>query len=160
MASAGAELRNLVNLEGIAACSVGALVVNVWDRHARVSDALAVGELFRATAKEHPWLHLLCVLGAGSTVPEPAVRDALLREVKRVQPQLGSVTNVLEGAGLGAAALRAAVTGMTLFLRPTYPVKTYASLPEAVDFAARQSKLEASLVARAVAELRGAGLGV
>jgi hypothetical protein len=97
---------------------------------------------------------MLSVVGSDCTVPPASVRNRLISEVKSVQKQLIAAVTVIEGSGFRAAAVRGAVTGMTLLLRASYPAKTFATVRDAGEFLATIAPLGAEDITRAVEQLR------
>lgn len=145
------HLRRLANSS---ACAIGPLAITVFERSPSHDEGLEAMRVLSEVAASHEKLKLLCVIAEGCGVPDASLRDLLTREVKRVQKQIGAVANVVEGEGFAAAALRSAVTGMTLVLRPAYPVKTYATVDEAALFLGRDGATRWDEIAAAVARIR------
>ena len=148
------NLLNLKRLESIASASLGYVAINVWDRTPQVEDAQAVADVWSSVARAHPGLIILAVIGSECSVPDNAVRDVLTREVKRIKKQLLMVANVVEGVGFGAAALRGAVTGMTVLIQPSYPVKTFGTVAESAVFLAKNGAATAAEINEAVRVMR------
>jgi hypothetical protein len=116
------------------AAALGPLAILIFDRGTTRDDAEAVAQLLTQVARVHPKLAILSVVGSDCTVPDASVRNRLTSEVKTIQKQLLAAVTVIEGSGFRAAAVRGAVTGMTLLLRASYPAKTFASVDEAGEF--------------------------
>jgi len=130
------------------------MVVAVFDRAPSAMEAKGMAKASSAVVKAHKKVDFLTVVGADCKLPESDIRDQLTRDVKVVQTHIGVVATVIEGAGFGAAALRGAVTGMTLMLRPNYPTKVFATVSGAAEFIAAANGLGALEVTVAVNRLR------
>lgn len=139
---------------GFGVAAVGRLAIVVFDRTPSAHDAQAMGALLVEVARTHPTLNILSVVGTSCGVPSAEVREQLMRDVKAVQRYIGAVATVIEGAGFRGAAVRGAVTGMTVVLRPSYPVKTFATVLEAAEFLSRSAGCSAGEVTLGVSRLR------
>lgn len=142
--------------KGFAVGALGRVAIAVFDRAPSVAEAQALAKVLSGVARTHQAVNILSVVGGECKLPEAAVRDQLIRDVKAVQGQIGYVATAIEGDGFGAAALRGAVTGMTLMLRPSYPTKVFASIHAAAEFVVQGARLRSSEVAVAVVKLRDA----
>ena len=144
--------------EGFRCTALGPLVIAVFDRASNGQVAEAMGRVLAQTARANPTLAILTVVGPECTVPDSSVRNRLTSDVKTIQKQLVAAVTVIEGSGFRTAAVRAAVTGMTLLLKvSSYPAKTFATVPEAGSFLAGIVSLSADDIADAVKKLRAAG---
>ncbi len=144
----------MTQFEGFAVGALGRVVIAVFDRAPSVVQAHTMARVLAATARAHQAVNILSVVGASCRLPDAAVRDQLTRDVKTVQGHIGVVATVIEGDGFGAAALRGAVTGMTLMLRPSYPTKVFSSVQDSADFIVKGAAVRGSEIVFAVAKLR------
>lgn len=141
--------------DGFRCTALGPLVIAVFDRTSNVQAAEALGRVLAQTARANPTLAILTVVGPDCSVPDSTVRNRLTSEVKLIQKQLVAAVTVIEGSGFRTAAVRAAVTGMTLLLKASaYPAKTFATVPEGGDFLAGILSIGADDIADAVKQLR------
>jgi hypothetical protein len=145
---------NVTQSDGFAVAALGRVAIAVFDRAPSIAEAHAMAKVLSAVVRSHQAVNILSVVGGECKLPDGPVRDQLTRDVKAVQAQIGFVATVIEGDGFGAAALRGAVTGMTLVLRPSYPTKVFANIQEAAELVVRGAGLRPSEVAIAVAKLR------
>src|SRR5262245_46516147 len=107
---------NIRRTRGAASCSVGPVAITLFQQAPTGEEARNTLQILGDVARFHDQMMMLAIIAADCGIPDPPVRDALTREVKRFQKHLAKVANVVEGGGFAAAALRGAVTGMTLFL--------------------------------------------
>jgi hypothetical protein len=147
-------LAGAVHIRGFCAAALGPLAIAIFDRATTDEDADAVARLLELTARVQPRIAMLSVVGSDCTVPEARVRNRITSEVKSIQKQLIASATVIEGSGFRAAALRGAVTGMTLLLRASYPAKTFATVYDAAGFLAEIATLDANDIMNAVEQLR------
>jgi hypothetical protein len=144
--------------DGFRCTALGPLVIAVFDRASNAQAAEAMGRLLAQTARTNPTLAILTIVGPECTVPDASVRNRLTSEVKTIQKQLLAAVTVIEGSGFRTAAVRAAVTGMTLLLKASsYPAKTFATVPEGGDFLAGIISIGSEHIANAVKQLRTSG---
>lgn len=144
--------------DGFRCTALGPLVIAVFDRASNPQAAEAMGRILAQTARANPTLAILTVVGPECTVPDATVRNRLTSEVKNIQKQLLAAVTVIEGSGFRTAAVRAAVTGMTLLLKASsYPAKTFATVPEGGDFLAGILSLRGENITEAVKQLRATG---
>ena len=141
--------------DGFRCTALGSLVIAVFDRASNPQTADAMGRVLARAASANPTLAILTVVGPECTVPDASVRNRLTSDVKSIQKQLIAAVTVIEGSGFRTAAVRAAVTGMTLLLKASaYPAKTFATVAEGGEFLAGLMSLSASDIAEAVTQLR------
>jgi hypothetical protein len=157
-ASASEQLKECLNgarrSGGFCAAALGPLAIAIFDRATTEQDAEVVARLLAQVARTHPTLAMLSIIGSDCTVPDANVRNRLTSEVKNIQKQLIAAATVIEGSGFRAAAVRGAVTGMTLLLRASYPAKTFATVRDAGEFLAGIAPLRAEDITNAVEKLR------
>jgi hypothetical protein len=139
---------------GFCAAALGPLAIAIFDRATTEQDAEAVARLLAQMARAHPSIAMLSVVGSDCTLPDAKVRNRLTSEVKNIQKQLIAAVTVIEGSGFRAAAMRGAVTGMTLLLRASYPAKTFATVRDAAEFLAGIAPLDAKDITNAIEQLR------
>jgi hypothetical protein len=147
-------LTGAVHIGGFFAAALGPLAIAIFDRATTDEDVDALARLLGQMARAQPSIAVLSVIGSDCTVPDAKVRNRLTSEVKNVQKQLIAAATVIEGSGFRAAALRGAVTGMTLFLRASYPAKTFATVRDAAGFLAGIAPVDAKDITNAVEQLR------
>jgi hypothetical protein len=147
-------LKNVTRADGFAVAALGRVVIAVFDRAPFVAQARLMAKVLGAALRAHQAVNIFSVVGAECKVPDEAVRDQLVRDVRAVQAQIGVVATVIEGGGFSAAALRGAATGMTLMLRPSYPTRVFASMQDGAEFVVKGAAVRPSEVAIAVARLR------
>ncbi|HEX4459222.1 MAG TPA: hypothetical protein VIA18_14690 [Polyangia bacterium] len=141
--------------DGFRCTALGSLVIAVFDRASNGQTAEAMGRVLAQTARANPTLAVLTVVGPQCGVPDSSVRNRLTNEVKSVQKQMVAAVTVIEGSGFRTAAVRAAVTGMTLLLKvSSYPAKTFATVAEGGDFLAGIVAIGADDITDMVKQLR------
>lgn len=141
--------------DGFKCAALGPLVIAIFDRASNSHTAEAMGRVLAQTARANPNLAILTVVGPDCSVPEATVRNRLINEVKGIQKQLFAAVTVIEGSGFRTAAVRAAVTGMTLLLKASaYPAKTFATVTEGGDFLAGIVSISSQDIVEAVKQLR------
>jgi hypothetical protein len=147
-------LDGAVHNGGFCAAALGPLAIAIFDRATTEQDATAVAHLLGKISLAHPSIAILSIVGRDCTVPDASVRNRLTSEVKNIQRQLVAAATVIEGTGFRAAAMRGAVTGMTLLLRAPHPAKTFATVLDAAAFLGQIAALDARGIAKAVDQLR------
>jgi len=108
-------------------------------------------------SRQEPVL-VLTVLEEHSIVPPLEVRVELVGYLKRVNGLVERSAVVFEGEGFRAATIRSIVAGVSLFSRPDYPHRVFASVGSAARFLAngRNGLLPPHRVIRMVQEVRRA----
>lgn len=145
--------------EALVAITPG-LIALEWRATPTQTAARRVGEVMARTLRtDGP--HLMLTLANGSSAPPDATtRELLSKQITELGSALGGVAFTVEGSGFGAAAVRAIVSGMYIVTRPAYPVKVFATIPEACawlssNWKATASKPTASEIEAAIKALRG-----
>jgi hypothetical protein len=72
----------------------------------------------------------LVVMQEGLPAPSSEFRDGMIRVVRERADHVAGLALIIQGKGFGAAALRAALAGMTLLARTRYPIKAFATVSE------------------------------
>ncbi len=82
------------------------------------------------------------LVGISAHVPLPGedVREAVQREMRRLDPYLFCGATVIERAGLGGVAQRSVVSTLQLLTRPKHPEKVFADCDQAAEFIAEEAK--------------------
>jgi hypothetical protein len=110
--------------------------------------------VFDEHAKEFPGgLLLLTVVEEQAPMPPSDARNALGELLRSGTGKTRKSAVVYEGAGFRAAAVRSVVTGITVFSRPPFPHKIFATVADAVGFLAEPG-LPATQLAKIVDEVR------
>jgi hypothetical protein len=78
-----------------------------------------------AAAPDRPTLHVLVVVEASASAPDTEVRSAMQDDIRAMGRQVGSLSALLLAEGFIAAAVRAALTGMNVILRESFPTKVF-----------------------------------
>jgi hypothetical protein len=108
-------------------------------------------------SRQEPVL-VLTVIEEQAPVPPLDSRMELVGFLKKVNGLVGRSAVVFEGEGFRAATVRSIVAGVSLFSRPDYPHRVFASVGAAARFLAngRNDVIAPHRVIRMVAELRRA----
>jgi hypothetical protein len=95
-------------------------------------DYVRAPELVLDLARRYPrGVGVLTVFSADVTLPHESVRHAMQEAYARVSPHLLGLTFCVEGTDFRGAALRAALAGVKLALRASYPVQIVSELGQA-----------------------------
>ncbi|MEI8254818.1 MAG: hypothetical protein WCJ30_04015 [Deltaproteobacteria bacterium] len=114
------------------------LLVLVWHRSPSADAFETLTPKMIAAAHASPHRLLLCAIAApGATSMDAGARDAAQRGLKRLDDRLAGAVNVITATGFAAAAIRGALTGLSLLLRPKYPTAFVGSMAEASAFVAK-----------------------
>lgn len=151
------KLENVTKLDGFASASLGPIVITVFDKAGTVDHARAAGMLLARVARMEPNVFIFAVLGPDVGPPDKELRDIMSRELAKAEDRVCSVSQVIEGDGFRAAALRAVLTGMSLMLRLKRIDQVSRSVEKGAAKIAAQTggRVGAADVVQAVAELRG-----
>lgn len=138
---------------GFACGSYGPLALSLWDRAATVEDARAAATLLRTMFTTKSDVLVLAVLGPDTPPPGNDIREIISKALQEIRPKLRGSATVVEGQGFRAAALRAAMLGMSMIVRSDH--KSFATVTEAAAFLSPLSdELSTNDVVRAVSQLR------
>jgi hypothetical protein len=148
------KLEHVKRADGFAGGAFGPLAISVWEKTPTIAWAQLAASVLGEVARQHPEILVMAILAPGCPSPDGAVRDIISRELQRYPKQIKAVANVVEGEGFGAAALRGALTGMSLVLRPGYPAKAFSTVREAAEFLGADGTLRPSVIRDAAAQLR------
>jgi hypothetical protein len=96
---------------------------------------------------------VLVVIRTGDRVPDAATRAALAGLMKRFEPNIAALAQVVVGSGFGAAAVRAVLAGMNLVARAAYPTEVFAEIQPALQWISGQGVGAPTEVRLAVARL-------
>lgn len=77
-------------------------------------------------------LSALIVIEASARTPEQSVRNAIQKSMQRVDSKTDAIAYAILGGGFSGAATRAAISGILMFVRPSYPAKVFSSVHQAV----------------------------
>lgn len=138
------------------ACGIfGPVAIAAWEGVGTLQDAQTATQMLRAMADSHEEILMLGILGPNASPAPSEVRDLVSGGIRDLGPKLRGVAAVVEGQGFRGAAVRAALLGITMVLRPAHPQKSYATVAEAVVFLAHQKKgLKEAALLQAISELR------
>jgi hypothetical protein len=135
--------------------SYGPLAISVWDRPATEPDARAASQLLRTLSTTRSEVLVLAILGPNTPPAGSEIRDIIGKALQDLGPKLRGSATVVEGQGFRAAALRAALLGMSMVVRSSHPQKTFATVGEAAAFLSTLSdELRESNIVQAVTQLR------
>lgn len=114
------------------------LVVLRWKESPTVAAVTASTAAIEELLLRTPTKLVFCALASeGVTPPDGPTRAALQGAIKRIEPRLAGVVNVILATGFSAAAMRGVLTGFNLVLRPPYPVVFVGTIPEGAAALAR-----------------------
>jgi hypothetical protein len=85
-------------------------------------------------ARHGAGIAVLVIIPSVAKPPPEEVRTAITNMLARVAPSLRCVCWLVEGSGFGAAAVRAALTGLQLVSRSPYPTRVCSSVGEALSW--------------------------
>jgi hypothetical protein len=111
------------------------LFVIVDNGHARPSDYMSCAREVNQLAQRYPdGVGLITVLPPLTTPPEPEVRQAIKDAYGVVAKHLRAVCWIVEGTEFRAAAVRAALAGLRLLMRPPFPTMVTSTYQEGVTW--------------------------
>lgn len=109
--------------------------VIVDNGHGHPSDYLSCAREVHQLAHRYPdGLALVTVLPPLTTPPEPEVRQAIKDAYALVAKHLRAVCWIVEGTEFRAAAVRAALAGLRLLMRPPFPTMIASSYEEGLPW--------------------------
>jgi hypothetical protein len=134
------------------------VLLALWRGRTTVAAVRRGGELICQQAAEHGPLLMITVIEEGAPLPALEARMELVTVLKRANGMIDRSALVFEGEGFRAATVRAIVAGVSLFSRPDYPHRVFASVGAAARFLAhgKPGELPPHRVIRMVAEARRA----
>jgi hypothetical protein len=130
------------------------IFVVVDQGNAVAGDYPELQRLVLAEGRKHPGgLGGLVIIPAAATPPPEEVRRAIRDLLTNITPQLRCLCWLVEGAGFRAAAVRAALIGLGVFSRHSYPTHVASDMTAAVGWIlknlehdhSRQSDLQTAL---------------
>jgi hypothetical protein len=83
-------------------------------------------------------ISVLTVIDGASRVPDDAAKAEIRNTVVRHQKQMCALAYVIEGQGFGAAAMRSAISFISLLARYPFPQKTFANIAAATAWTMQQ----------------------
>ena len=118
----------------------GTVLVTIWSgemRAATVREAAAEG---RRLAQLRPGeTSFLNMIARGTPVPGNDVRAEFQQMMREKPGQMRCTAIVAEGGGFHGSVVRGVVTGLMMVVRPPFPMKVHAGVPEAAEWIAGQS---------------------
>lgn len=155
------DVVNLVRVDGFGCGSVGPLAISVWDEPPTERHARHAAELLSEVGARHSGVLVLAVVGESTPPPNNEVREILGVAMSRLVKagKVLAASQVVEGQGFRAAAIRGVLIGMGIVIRPQHPEKVFATVLEAATFLAEKSDGQVSSrdIIRAVDAIREAG---
>jgi len=135
---------------------------------ARPGDYPVLGRMVLEQGKKHPGgLGGLVIIPSEANPPPEEVRRAIGELLVNVTPQLRCLCWLVEGAGFRAATVRAALIGLRVFSRRSYPTHVARDMTEAIGWIlknlehgkSRESDLKTAMdaIQRARRSMRRAG---
>lgn len=113
----------------------GNLSIAIWRSKPTAAGAAALDRHFRSMSTTHPdGFGSLIIIEEQTANPDEAMRRAITDTMDRAAEELLSVAVVLEAKGFAAAALRAALTGMSMMTRSRFPRRFVSSVEEALPW--------------------------
>lgn len=113
------------------------LAVIVWRRTTTARGVSSVTRALEELFRRRPGRVVLCALATARVqVPDDATRRAMQQGIRQIEPHLAGAVNLIPKTGFQAAALRAALTGIALIVRPPYPIAFVGTTREASTFLA------------------------
>jgi hypothetical protein len=111
------------------------LVLAVWRRNTTVAAVRRGDQVLAQHAREcGQRVFLLTVVEENSPLPPLDARVELAECLRRASTIVARSALVFEGEGFRAASVRAVVAGISLFSRPEYPHRVFASVGSAARF--------------------------
>lgn len=86
----------------------------------------------------------LTVIDSGARVPDDAAKTEIRNTVLRHQKQICAFAYVIEGQGFAAAAMRSAISFISLLARYPFPQKTFANIAAATAWTMQQMPTESA----------------
>ncbi|MFO0587705.1 MAG: hypothetical protein U0441_09200 [Polyangiaceae bacterium] len=115
----------------------GDTAIVVWRSPPTVASAARmmpfVKELF--TERGRP-VYIFVVIADGIGLPDDAARAAMAESMSKTAPYTKMILSVIEGEGFRASVIRSISSGMALLARKSAPVKTFATVDEAIHWLA------------------------
>jgi hypothetical protein len=108
------------------------LLIVVWRRTPSHERARLLGAQIRSIAaeKDRPVLQLVAVVERDVHAPDAEARGAIQNDLRALGSQVGSLSALVLAEGFVGAAVRASMTGMSLFLRQRYPVGVHRTVAD------------------------------
>jgi hypothetical protein len=136
------------------------LVILCWRRIPTAERARRATRLVRDATTEHAatGVGIVIVVEETASTPDAAAR-ALFAEVMRERSQsIRAVGYIVPAGGFGGAAIRAAITGLSLVARETYPTRVFASPDATLTWLSSrlESRWTVAEMTAAVERVRGA----
>lgn len=139
----------------------GNLSVTLWRDKPTSAGATSLERHYRSMITRYPSGFVsLIVIGAGTPAPDESIRKLITSTMDGAGDHLLSVGVVLEAQGFAAAALRAALTSMSMLTRSRFPRRFVSSVGEALEWLSASVRddegrpAQRMELARAVDELR------
>ena len=131
------------------------VMVAVWRGRTTVSAVKRGEEVLQSLVKRRgePVL-LLTVVEPSAPLPPLEARMELVGMLKRCAGNVERSALVFEGEGFRAASVRAVVAGVSLFSRPVYPHRVFATVGAAARFLGAGGSPVPHLLIRAVRDMR------
>jgi hypothetical protein len=118
----------------------GGVLITIWSGEMRAAAVRqAATESRRLTDARPGALSFLNMIVRGTPVPGEDVRAEFQKMIRQGPGALRCTAIVAEGGGFHGSAVRAVVTGITMVVRPKFPMKVHASVAEAAAWIAAQA---------------------
>lgn len=125
------------------------LAANTLAIHYAETPSLAAAELVDAAASQAlarlDRFSALIVIESSARTPERHVREAMQKTIQRFEAKTDAVAYAILGDGFGSAATRAAVSGILLFVRPSFPCKVFSTVPSALTWLRYRARAKKTL---------------
>jgi hypothetical protein len=142
--------------DGLIAAQKGEVCIAIW-RHKphQMTFGIQRSMLARTVATYPAKAKFLCVVESGAPAPDDDVREASADMVNEHGDKLSKVACVIEGDGLRAAANRAVLAAMSLFVQSPVATKFFGSVDSAAAWLLESEGLAAAMdLALEVRDLR------
>lgn len=145
-----------LNTRDVVVATWGRVAIGLWRGHTTAADVRTCTELVRSWEAAAEPLLLLTVIEKHAPVPSLDARMELIAFLKACNGQVARHALVFEGDGFREATVRAVVSALLMFSRPTYPYRVFASIGAAARFLAggKQGALAPHLVIRLLRDVR------
>jgi len=111
------------------------MMIAVWHGETTLEGVKLADGIYEDFAAKNPGgIFVLTIVEEHAPMPDSATRAALSHQLKSGGGKTKYSAVVHEGTGFRAAAVRSVVTGITLFSKPPYPHKVFATVLQAANF--------------------------
>jgi hypothetical protein len=109
-------------------------MVVVWRGTTDLARARAATELMREVTRLHGGVGIVVVVEPESPLPDGATRPIFAKAMRECGSRIAGAAYVIGTGGFMGAAVRGAITGLSLIAREPYPTKTFPSVASAASW--------------------------